>query len=318
MTLGICGLGLIGSSVARAMVADHGVLGLDPDPHAASGARALGVDMVPDTAAMADCDLILLAAPTAVNEALLRHLVASGHRGAVADLGSVKEPIVRTWRQHPDFPFVATHPMAGSQSAGVAAGTADLFHGGAWPVVVEHDTDPEALEAVVVLVLALGARVVPVSAVAHDRAVAAVSHLPHLAAGAVGAVVAADPQHDLAIGLAGGSFRDGTRVSASPAQRTAEFLTMNSEPAAAAARAAAAQLQRAADMLERGDAADLAAWLEAARGVRADYDRGTTAPPRQLPLPSALGLRELLLGARDSGMALVARSENTLTVVGGS
>ena len=317
MRLGICGLGLIGSSVARAMVPHHDVYGLDPDPQAAAGAGALGVTMVSDTAAMGDCDLVLLAAPTSVNDALLRRLVPTGRDRPVADLGSVKEPILRTSRAVAQFPFVATHPMAGSEDAGVQAGAADLFRGGAWPVVIEPDTDPDALQLVMLLILALGARVVPVTAAAHDRAIAMVSHLPHLAAGALGTTVAADPRHTLAVGLAGGSFRDGTRVSGSPAARTAEFITMNSQQAAAAARTAAAELVRVADMLDHRDNEALAGWLEQARQVRSDYEALATAPQRTMPRPTAPGLHELLMGSRDSGFSVVAASVKTHTVVGG-
>lgn len=317
MRLGICGLGLIGSSVARAMVTQHEVLGIDPDPGAAAGATDLGIVMVQDTADLAGCDLVLLAAPTSVNAALLGRLMATGHPGPVADLGSVKAPIVALWRSKPSFPFVASHPMAGSEHAGVGAGTPDLFQGKAWPVVVDADTDPAALQVLVDLILMLGARVVPVTAEAHDRVIAAVSHLPHLTSGAIGATVAADPQQDLAVGLAGGSFRDGTRVSASPVQRTAEFIALNAEQAAAAARLAAVELQRAADLVEQGDSDGLAAWLERAARVRSAYDQLPAMPTNCVSGPSPESLHELLLAHRDSGFAVVAADEGHLVVVGG-
>lgn len=317
MRLGICGLGLIGSSVARGMVARHDVIGIDPDQDVAAEAGDLGVAMVHDTLDLAECDLVLLAAPTSVNAVLLQRLIDTGHRHPVADLGSVKSPIVDLWHRHQDFPFVGSHPMAGSEHSGVGAGTSELFQGMAWPVVIEPGTDPHALHILVEVILALGARVVPVSAESHDRSVAAVSHLPHLVAGAIGATVAAAPHQDLAVGIAGGSFRDGTRVSASPVERTAEFIVLNAGQAASAARVAAAQLQQAADLIDQGDGGGLAEWLQGGARVRASYDALPALPQQHLQRPSADDLHSLLLGHRDSGFAVLAVDDTHLTVVGG-
>ena len=138
--------------------------------------------------------------------------------------------------------------MSGSESAGFGAGSAEIFTDAAWPVVVHELTNPEALLATIELIRLLKGRPVPVSAGSHDAAVALVSHLPHLFAGALGQALDDAPAHrDLALRLAGGSYRDGSRVSASPADRTAEFLVANGGSAAAAARAAAQALREVAD-----------------------------------------------------------------------
>lgn len=320
MKLGICGLGLIGSSVARAVLANSGpvtgVLGLDPDPLASTRAAELGVEMVPSLGRMAECDLILLAAPTAVNVVLLDRLMTTGMRVPTADLGSVKVPIVRTWKVDRSFPFVATHPMAGSEGSGVEAGTASLFDTSVWAVVVESATDADALEVVVGLILRLGARVLPVSASAHDEAVARISHLPHLLAGALGDVVAEDHRRDLAIRLAAGSFRDGTRVNASPPGRTSEFIVSNAVHSAAAARAAAAQLQKAADAIDSGDSSRLADWLGPAHRLRHRWADQGHEPERTVEVGSAEQLRDLLFRGRDSDLVLVGRSGGTVTVQG--
>lgn len=313
MTLGICGLGLMGSSAARGLIDDHTILGLDPDPDAAAGARRLGVTMVDSLSDMADCEVILLAAPTAVNAALLTHLMTTGPRVPTADLGSVKGPIIGLWSTDRSFPFVATHPMAGSERSGVTAGAADLFRGSAWPVVVDADTDPGALVGVIRLILALGAHVVPVSAPVHDQIVAAVSHLPHLLAGALGDVVANVPQRELAVSVAAGSFRDGSRVSASPPQRTAEFIATNRD-AAAAARQAAARLEAAATAIENGDRAALAQWLAPGAEVRVEFEARDSGSVSDITVASAADVRDLLHAHRDSGWAVLAITESAVTV----
>lgn len=317
MRLGICGLGLIGSSVARALGHDHTILGLDPDPEASAGAADLGVTLVSTPAGLSDCDLVLLAAPTSVNEDLLRTLMADGPRVPVADLGSVKGPIMATWSQDRSFPFVGTHPMAGSERSGVAAGSADLFRRSPWAVVVEPETPPHVLATVVGLIGALGAEAVPVSTAAHDQSVTVVSHLPHMLSAALGQVVAASPYRELAIGLGGGSFRDSTRVCASPPERTAEFIAVNGPNAADAVLAAAERLRRVAERLRDHDTHDIALFLEPGHEVRAAFEVAVDVPTRQIPGLDADALRDLLLRERDTGLRVVAVGADTLTVRGG-
>ena len=156
--LGVCGLGLIGSSLVRATGPQNAVV-MDPSPSASDAMRALGATVVDSLSGFTSCDVIALAAPTAVNSALLAELMDVGPRVPTFDLGSVKEPILEVWRSDPSFPFVGTHPMAGSERSGAAAGDADLFRGSAWPVVVAPDTDAAALSAVVDVILSTGARV---------------------------------------------------------------------------------------------------------------------------------------------------------------
>ncbi|HWM02290.1 MAG TPA: prephenate dehydrogenase/arogenate dehydrogenase family protein, partial [Actinophytocola sp.] len=107
--------------------------------------------------------------------------------------------------------FVGGHPMAGKETSGFRASDPHLFHGCAWVLCLGDGTSTEDWLDLAALFTGLGARVVPATADEHDRAVAAVSHVPHLLASALTAAMADDP---LAAALAAGSFRDGTRVAA--------------------------------------------------------------------------------------------------------
>ncbi|MFN8127072.1 MAG: prephenate dehydrogenase/arogenate dehydrogenase family protein [Candidatus Nanopelagicales bacterium] len=309
--VGVVGLGLIGSSAARALAPAHEVRGFDPG--VADVARSWGVTPVDDITELLGCDLILLAAPTGENVRTLAILMRSGRRVPTADLGSVKEPIMAVWRRDPTFPFIGTHPMTGSERSGHEAGRVDLFAGCPWPVIVEDDVAPAALRRILEVIVELGGEALPMTAACHDRVVALASHLPHLQAGALGNVVAADPDADLVSGVAAGSFRDATRVSASPPERTAEFVTANAVPAAAAARAAAAELIRAADLLEVGDANALAGWLAVAHTVRDRLDDGSRAAS-VVDLSGDAALARLAAELRDSGRRIVALGPDTVTV----
>lgn len=305
-SLGICGLGLIGSSIARAWIGRGPVMALDPDPQASGRAAELGVTPVNSLADLCEADLVVLAAPTAANIGLLNELMSSGCGPATMDAGSVKTPILQAWRQKDGhYPFVATHPMAGSELSGFEAGHESLFEDASWPIVVADDTDARTLMLVVSVVLGLGAWPIPVTESAHDRAVAEISHLPHLLAGALGQVTARSDNEELSVRLAAGSFRDVSRVSGSPPRRTAEFISANRANAAASARMAAKSLERAADLLISGDESGLAQWLSVGERVRTEFV--TRGDQRRWSISglSEDSAKAVLIEARDSGSRLV-------------
>jgi len=103
--------------------------------------------------------------------------------------------------------------MAGSERSGYEVARADLFRGARVILTPTETTEPHAAKQVAELWEALGARVTTMDPLTHDRAVAAISHLPHLVADAlVEAVLRADPQF---LDVAGAGFRDTTRIAAS-------------------------------------------------------------------------------------------------------
>ncbi|HEY7273469.1 MAG TPA: prephenate dehydrogenase/arogenate dehydrogenase family protein [Actinoplanes sp.] len=218
MDVAVIGLGLIGGSLLQALAArGHRVIGFDADPatratartaaaRAAAGTRWQVAGTIRD--ATGEADLVVLAVPLPALPAVLREM--AGYSGLVTDVTSVKGPVRDLTG---DFAFVGGHPMAGKETSGFRSADPALFAGCAWVLCLEPDRTslPDWL-TLAELFTGLGARVVPTTADEHDRAVAAVSHVPHLLAAALAAVVADDP---LAAALAAGSFRDGTRVAGS-------------------------------------------------------------------------------------------------------
>src|SRR5207247_2265426 len=131
--------------------------------------------------------------------------------------GSTKGAIVaaaaRITRDQP-LRFVGSHPMAGSEQSGYAHARGDLFHGATVVVTPGARSEPAAVKTIVALWEALGAgRVMTLDPDAHDRAVAAISHLPHLVAMAL--VDAVDRFEASAFDIAARGFRDTTRIAAS-------------------------------------------------------------------------------------------------------
>jgi prephenate dehydrogenase len=132
--------------------------------------------------------------------------------------------------------------MCGTERSGHEATDPALFSGARWAVCLERDTDLARWLRVAEVALAAGAEVVPVTAAEHDAAVAAISHVPHLLAAALAAAAAdAGP---LALSLAAGSFRDGTRVAASEPGFVTAMVEGNAGPTAAALARVQGQLSR--------------------------------------------------------------------------
>lgn len=233
--LAIVGVGLLGGSVAKAARAQglaREIVGIGRDPRRLEPARADGtLDRVAtDVAAGVDgADFVVLAAPVRTIEGLLEPVWRAAPDGAVVtDVGSTKRRIVRAAERLAatrPLAFVGGHPMAGSEQSGYGVARADLFQGGRVVLTPTDATEPSALKAVTEFWEALGARVSALDPDSHDRAVAAISHLPHLVAYAlVDAVVRFEPG---ALDLAARGFKDTTRVAAADARVWEEIFLAN-------------------------------------------------------------------------------------------
>ena len=221
----ILGVGLMGGSLGMALRARglaQTVVGWDHNPEILLAAKERGaIDHAePDlNFAVQEADAIFLAVPVGAAPALLERLSPHVRPDAlVSDLGSVKAEVVAVGSRLFGTRFVGGHPMAGSEQSGVGAARSDLFAGAAWAVVPAQlpiSLTNTTLSRLLALVVALDARPLLLDPTTHDRLVALISHLPHALAFALRGTVATDPESDLAIQLAGGSYRDMTRIASS-------------------------------------------------------------------------------------------------------
>jgi prephenate dehydrogenase len=319
--IAVIGLGLIGGSTLRALArAGHRVLGYDADPAtratartAAARAPAGGRWQVAPTVrdAVASAELVVVAVPLPAFDTVLDELGKVGYSGLVTDVTSVKEPVRELVgrRLHGLAGFVGGHPMAGRETSGFTSADPDLFTGCAWVLCLEpRETSlPDWLE-LATLVTGLGARVVPATAEEHDRAVAVVSHVPHLLAAAL-AASATDP---LAAALAAGSFRDGTRVAGARPELVAAMCGGNATAVGPALDAVLDALARARAALDGADPiGELTAWLKPGAAARGAWPPkpGTTL---DLPARSDALLR---LGRAGGWITAVADDRRSVTAV---
>jgi prephenate dehydrogenase len=213
----ILGLGLIGSSLARAMHDRLPVVGWSPSEETRAAAAADGFDVADtlDSAlrrAVQQDALVVLASPVTTFRGLLGSIDELAPKVRLTDVASVKAVVQdQVANLAPQARYIGSHPMAGTANSGWPAGSPGLFDGAAWVTCLTEDSDADDWAAVASVALAVGSRVVPAEPPAHDAAVARISHLPHILALALAQV--GEQGGALALSLAASSFADATRVA---------------------------------------------------------------------------------------------------------
>jgi prephenate dehydrogenase len=284
MRTAILGTGLIGGSVAAALRRRHlasRIVGYDLDPEVCARAVALGLlDAAAASPAQAarDADLIVLAIPVGSMPDVLADLAAGlGSSAIVTDVGSTKADVLAAARGALGTAFarfVGAHPIAGSERAGPEGADPDLFEGCTVVITDAGETHADALVRIERLWQSCGARVVRMDAAEHDRMLATVSHLPHVLAYALVAQIAAQPDAQRKLSLAGPGFRDFTRIAASSPRMWRDVALANRDAIGAELRGFVATLQRIERALAAGDAPWLQQLFERASDTRRRMNRG--------------------------------------------
>ncbi|MCA9839306.1 MAG: prephenate dehydrogenase [Trueperaceae bacterium] len=216
-TLVIAGVGLIGGSIglgAKQRFLAEKVIGFDKNKDALETALKRGVidEAYSETGDwLKKADLVILASPVKTLVKLAQGLEPYlGKNTVVTDVGSVKKEVVDALSH---LRFVGSHPMAGSEKSGVAHADAALLENAVWVLTPGEDTDPATLALVREFITHLGARPIRTTPEQHDRLVAAVSHVPYLAAVALTQLIGNDVDRELMMLLAAGGYRDLTRIA---------------------------------------------------------------------------------------------------------
>jgi len=280
-SVGIVGLGLIGGSLGLDLRAlGWSVQGLVHRTATAERALERGlVDAVStDPACLSSCDLVVLSLPIPALLAPESTLVeAIPESAVVTDVGSVKQPVLEVWRSlHPRF--VASHPMAGTASAGVEAGQAGLFRGRPWIATPEAGTDPTAVEVVRTLAHDLGSQWHTASAEQHDQAVALISHMPVLVSAALLRTAGdeRDPEiRQLAQSLASSGFADSTRIGGGNPDLGVAMASSNSAAVLKALAAYRWSLEQLEDAVLRNNWQQLHRELQRTQSLRPDYQQSS-------------------------------------------
>jgi cyclohexadieny/prephenate dehydrogenase len=219
----IIGMGLIGSSLARAVREAMPTVRLTvTDGDAAVRERVRALDLADDVtdnagAAVVDAELVILAVPVGAMAAVAAEIAAELAPGViVSDVGSVKGCVLADLTAAlPGVDIVPGHPIAGAEKSGPDAGYAGLFKD-RWCILTPAIPGP-ASEKVAAFWTRLGARVELMDTAHHDRVLAVTSHIPHLIAFSI--VGTANDLEGVTRGevikYSAGGFRDFTRIAAS-------------------------------------------------------------------------------------------------------
>ncbi len=226
-TVALIGIGLIGSSIARAARV-RGTLACRVVANARTSAtlnrvRELGIadtcELAPEDA-VADADCVILCTPVGAFASVAESIGPHLKPGAiVTDVGSTKQSAIRDILPHlpENVHLVPGHPMAGTEFSGPDAGFSDLFEGRWTLLTPPPGTNPEAIAKMKEFWKRCGAMVSVMDPGHHDRVVAIVSHLPHLIAFTICGTAddLADETRQEVLQFAASGFRDFTRIAAS-------------------------------------------------------------------------------------------------------
>ncbi|MCI4663674.1 MAG: prephenate/arogenate dehydrogenase family protein [Neomegalonema sp.] len=236
----LIGLGLLGSSVARAIRrsgAAATIVGAEPnDAHRADAEKLGFCDAVVASGAEAviDADFVCICAPVGAAAAIGAEIGPALAPGAIlSDVGSVKGAVIKALAPHvrEDICFVPAHPIAGTERSGPDAGFAELFEN-RWCIITPTEgSPPEAVAKVAALWRAFGSDVDEMTPSHHDRVVAVVSHLPHLIAYTIVGTASdlEEVTQSEVIKFSAAGFRDFTRIAASDPVMWRDIFLTNKE-----------------------------------------------------------------------------------------
>ena len=279
--LGLVGCGLMGGSFALALKRAglvRRVVGFSPSE--ATRQRALAMGVIDAVALGADqaaqgSDVVLLAVPVAATQSTLAGMAeALSPQALLMDVGSTKRDVVQAAELALGdklATFVPAHPIAGKEVAGVAHADVNLYTGCQVILTPMEKTGTAQLAQAQALWTALGAHVRLMSALDHDSAFAAVSHLPHMLAFAAMNAVNSQAQAAHFLSLAGPGFRDFTRIAASDPAVWRDILHANRDQLLLQSGHLREALQAFESALAEGDTAALEQLITAASQSRSAW-----------------------------------------------
>ena len=270
--IGIVGLGLMGGSLSLALQKTsikHYFIGLDHNPQHCIEARELGlVDEIVDSLnGLDDCDIVILTIPVDGIIAIAQQLHPTNPDCTVIDFGSTKAKISESIPKKTRHFFVTAHPMTGTEKFGPSAALPDLYEG---KVVVLCDMEKSGhiqQTRAQKLFTSIGMKLVFMDAKAHDRHAAFISHMPHALSYALANAVMRQEDPESIVALAGGGFKDMSRIAKSSPNMWEDIFRQNKENLLEAIHAFQNELKQCQRMVEHEEWETLNKWMKEANGL---------------------------------------------------
>mgnify|MGYP003584367171 FL=1 len=279
LQLAIIGVGLIGGSLGLCLKDRLGddiyITGLSRTESSMSAALLRGaVDMASADleAVVSDADIIFLSPPVLQIVPMVERMLPYLKKGAIlTDAGSTKQYVWEHLKKilPPDIYYVSGHPMTGKEKSGVQAADKDLFVNKCYVIVEDTGAPPEVLERVVSLLRLTGANLTTLDIAKHDRCASVISHVPHVAAAALVTLLnRSQGDMDSCLKLAGGGFKDTTRIASSNSDMWADICMTNPEAITGHLRALQGILGEVIEAIEQGDRPGIYNYFAAAKKRR--------------------------------------------------
>ncbi|MDR3203298.1 MAG: prephenate dehydrogenase/arogenate dehydrogenase family protein [Deltaproteobacteria bacterium] len=268
-SLGIAGLGLIGGSLAKALMPFGGleISVFDANPETIKEAKKIRriakVTADPDEFISWPLELAYLCLPVRRNIELIERMGASGVSYSVTDSGSTKGPVTEA-ALAAGLDFCGGHPIAGKEVAGFQYSSADLIRGCLFVLTPDERfglKQTELLGRLKNLHELLGCKIRIISAKEHDRIYGLISHLPYLTASALAGTALSEGGEEI-LEWVGTGFKDTTRVGASPPAKWVEVAMENSANLTQFLSRLIETLERLKDIIAHGRSEELSALLD--------------------------------------------------------
>jgi prephenate dehydrogenase len=286
--IAIIGVGLLGGSIGLAVKRRRlagEVAGFVRRPASLKDCEKAGAVDYATTdllAAVSNADLVILCMPLSqMRLRLVEMIPALKHGAIVTDVGSVKGCVVRELESlvaKSGAHFVGSHPMAGAEKTGVGAARADLFVNAVCVVTPTKRSNAAAVSAVETFWKSLGAQTLRLAPEQHDALVSRSSHLPHIAAAALAALILDPASPPMQAKLCANGFRDTTRIASGSPEMWRDIALANRKNLMKSLDAFVAVLQKFRRALEAGNEKPVSRFLETAKARRDNWCASSTSP----------------------------------------
>lgn len=268
MVVGIVGLGLMGGSLGLALQNTKIVTKIVGFDHNLTHCEeALKLSLVHDIVSFSEikqCDVIFLAIPVGGIIKVLQELKDIGEKTTIIELGSTKVEIVSSVPASIRTNFIAAHPMTGTEKNGPSAAIQNLYHD---KIVVLCDTDNSGdlhKNRAIQIFSHIGMKIVFMDPKAHDAHASFISHLPHAISYALANSVMGEEDPKSILLLAGGGFRDMSRIAKSSPQMWSDIFKQNKINLLHSIDLFEKELEKSKKMIQEEDWSGLETWMSKA------------------------------------------------------
>lgn len=264
--VGIVGLGLMGGSLSLALQQtpkDYYFIGFDHNQQHCIEAKELGIadEISSSLDRLIECDIIFLSIPVDGIISIIQQLHSLAPHTTVIDLGSTKEKISLSIPEHIRANFVTAHPMTGTEKFGPTSALLNLYKN---KVVVLCDLEKSgeyqrglARE----LFSSIGMNIVSMNSKEHDRHAAFISHMPHALSYALANSVLKQEDAPSIVALAGGGFRDMSRIAKSNPSMWEDIFRQNRTNLLEAIHSLKVEIKKCEKMVENSEWERLNQWM---------------------------------------------------------